>query len=35
MPQGLDLEEWLQTTVHEVTHALGFSTGLYKYYVDA
>ncbi|CAD8156751.1 unnamed protein product [Paramecium octaurelia] len=26
--------KWIQTTIHEVTHVLGFSSGLFPYYID-
>lgn len=25
---------WISTTIHEVTHVLGFSSSLFPYYVD-
>jgi leishmanolysin len=26
--------KWIQTTIHEATHVLGFSSGLFPYYID-
>ncbi|TNV71142.1 hypothetical protein FGO68_gene11989 [Halteria grandinella] len=26
--------KWIQTTIHEVTHVLGFSSGLFPYYIN-
>jgi len=31
----LNHESNIYTTLHEMTHALGFSSGLYKYYIDS